>query len=117
VVLSLPRFRFEAAFRLKEALSAMGMPGAFVNGQADLSGMNGGREPLFIQDVIHKAFIAVGEKGTEAAAATAVPVAGRSAPPQDTLYVSADRPFFFWVRDVPTGAILFAGRVRDPSLR
>ncbi len=111
VILSLPRFRFETPIDLKEALSALGMPVAFT-GAADFSGINA-RESLYLQAVLHTAFIAVAEKGTEAAAATAV-VVGRASLPQG-LNVQVDRPFLFFVRDEPTGAILFMGRVSDPS--
>ena len=62
--------------------------------------------------MLHKAFIAVAEKGTEAAAATAV-VVGRTSLPQG-LNIVFNRPFLFFVRDEPTGAILFQGRVSDP---
>ena len=68
---------------------------------------------LFIQDVVHQAFVAVDEKGTEAAAATAVIVGETSAPPPATLAI--DRPFVFAIIDRPTGATLFIGRVLDPS--
>jgi serpin B len=111
VILSMPRFRFETPIDLKDALSALGMPIAF-SSSADFTGINadGG---LYLQAVLHKAFIAVAEKGTEAAAATAV-VVGRTSLPQG-LNVFANRPFLFFVRDEPTGAILFMGRVADPS--
>jgi serpin B len=69
---------------------------------------------LYIQDVIHEAFIAVDEDGTEAAAATAV-VVGRTSAPQDVVELTVDRPFLFAIRDNDTGAILFLGRVVDPS--
>jgi serpin B len=69
---------------------------------------------VFIGDVLHKAFVSVDESGTEAAAATAVIGVGTAAPLQPTA-IRADRPFFFAIRDVPTGAIIFAGRVADPS--
>jgi serpin B len=111
VILGMPRFRFETPIDLKDALSALGMPIAFTE-RADFSGIHaaGG---LLIQAVLHKAFIAVAEKGTEAAAATAV-VVGRTSLPTG-LNVQVDRPFLFFVRDEPTGAILFQGRVADPS--
>ena len=111
VSLGLPRFKFEAGVSLKQALMAMGMQTAFGAG-ADLSGIDGTRS-LVIQDVIHKAFIAVAEKGTEAAAATAV-VVGRTSAPQVELRLTVDRPFLFFLRDEPTGAILFMGRVLAP---
>jgi serpin B len=69
---------------------------------------------LYISKVVHQANIAVDEKGTEASAATAVMmVAGLAPSNQVTLHV--DRPFIFAVRDTSTGAILFLGRVVDPS--
>lgn len=112
VIVNLPRFKFDFALSLRPALSALGMPVAFVDGAADFSGIS--PESLHIQAVVHKAFIAVAEKGTEAAAATAV-VIGRESAPQGLL-VNADRPFLFFLRDEPTGALLFMGRVMDPSL-
>jgi serpin B len=81
-------------------------------GAADLSGMNG-TGGLFIQDVVHHAFVAVDENGTEAAAATAVIVGETSTPPLATLTI--DRPFVFAIIDRPTGATLFIGRVLDPA--
>jgi serpin B len=111
VALTMPKFEFESAFYLEEALSAMGMPDAF-SGDADFSGITGNRD-LFIEDVIHKAFVSVDESGTEAAAATAV-VFLESAP-VEPIEVTVDRPFIFLIRDIETGVILFVGRVVDPS--
>jgi serpin B len=108
----MPRFKFETPAALKPMLEALGMKQAFLPGAADFSGMDGTRT-LYIQAVLHKAFIAVAEKGTEAAAATAV-VAGRTSAPLDVLRLTVDRPFLFFLRDEPTGAILFMGRVVDP---
>ena len=89
----------------------MGMPIAFVEAEADFSGMNGdGR--LFIKDVVHKAFVAVDEAGTEAAAATAVIVSIVSE--RQRVEVNVDRPFVFLIRDIETGTILFVGRVLSP---
>jgi serpin B len=112
VVLTLPRFEFEAGFKLGASLAAMGMPLAFVP-QADFSGMTPGGE-LFVSDVIHRATISVGELGTEAAAATAG-VMPPSAIPEDLVTVRGDRPFLFVIRDLQTGTTLFLGRVVDPS--
>jgi serpin B len=105
----MPRFRFATSVALRDVLSALGMPEAFTEG-ADFSGIDGMRD-LFVQAVIHKAIIAVDEKGTTAAAATGVSVGTTSLPP--TLVV--DRPFLFFIRHNPTGAIVFQGRVVDPS--
>jgi serpin B len=68
---------------------------------------------LFIKDVIHKAFVAVDEEGTEAAAATAV-VIDLTAAPEPPIVVTVDRPFILLIRDIETGTILFLGRVVDP---
>ena len=95
-----------------KALSDLGMGLAFTE-NADLSGMTGNRE-LFIHEVLHKAFVAVDEAGTEAAAATAV-IVGVTSVPLEPLAVAVDRPFVFLIRDIQTGAILFVGRVVDPS--
>lgn len=112
IELSLPKFEFRSRFYMEKVLSALGMVDAFDPGLADLSGMTGSRE-LFIGFVIHEAFVAVNEKGTEAAAATAV--GGElGAAPDPVPMVTIDRPFVFLIRDDVTGAILFAGRVLDP---
>ena len=112
VDLRMPKFKVESEFGLKETLSAMGMPIAFTD-EADFSGMNGKRE-LVIKDVVHKAYVAVDENGTEAAAATGV-VVGVTSAPGDTVEVTIDHPFIFFIRDIQTGAILFVGRVTEPG--
>jgi len=110
VHLTMPKFTYESRFGLKETLAAMGMPAAF--SAADFSGMDGTRS-LFIENVYHKAFVSVDEAGTEAAAATAVVVARAApTPPKE---VTVDRPFVFVIGDIETSAILFVGRVLDPS--
>jgi serpin B len=108
VMVQLPRFKLEAEFYLGSTLAALGMPLAF-SSQADFSGMDDARN-LFIDEVIHKAFIEVNEEGTEAAAATAVGMRTTSMPPQFV----ADRPFIFLIRENLTGTILFVGRVTNP---
>jgi serpin B len=112
VNLGLPKFQFEASFSLSEILKAMGMPAAFDD--ADFSGMTGTRG-LAISEVIHKAFIAVDEEGTEAAAATAVIMVEAMAMPEEPVRLTIDRPFIFLIRDRTTGTILFIGRVLEPS--
>ncbi len=116
VVLSLPKFKMTRQFQLKDVLSGMGMASAFGR-TADFSGMST-EDRLHIQDVIHKAFIDVDEKGTEAAAATAVVVGVRTAalPGQaERVVFRADHPFLFVIRENRTGVILFAGRVENPT--
>jgi serine protease inhibitor len=109
VMVQLPKFKLETDFYLGSTLASLGMPMAFSQ-QADFSGMNGSRN-LFIDEVIHKAFVEVNEEGTEAAAATAVGIRTTSMPPQFV----ADHPFLFLIRENSTGTILFIGRVTDPS--
>jgi serpin B len=112
VDVTLPRFKITAQFMLNDTLQEMGMRDAFVFGKADFSGM-ATREKLFISAVVHKAFVDVNEKGTEAAAATGVGVGTLSLPPPATF--RADHPFLFLIRDNVTGSILFMGRLADPQ--
>jgi serpin B len=112
VRLTMPKFEYDASLELGQTLIEMGMPAAFGLGTADFSGMDGTRN-LAIGEVVHKAFVAVDEAGTEAAAATAVMML-ESAAPDQPLEVTVDRPFVFLIRDVQSGTILFLGRVLDP---
>jgi serpin B len=112
VALTMPKFEFDSEFSLKDTLAGMGMPIAFTE-NADFSGMTGKRE-LSISDVMHKAFVAVDEAGTEAAAATAVDMT-LTAVPEPSVEVTIDHPFIFLIRDIETGAILFVGRVLNPG--
>lgn len=105
--LSLPRFTARTHLDLDETLAAMGMPTAFGAG-ADFSGMTD-QADLFIQAVEHEAVVEVDEEGTRAAAGSGVAMADSHGPT-----IAVDRPFLFLVRDEPTGAILFLGRVTDP---
>jgi serpin B len=113
VMLALPKFQFESEFGLRDQLMALGMKDAFDADAADFSGMTEKRD-LYISAVIHKAFVAVDEKGTEAAAATAVIMEAASARMSDVT-LTIDRPFIFLIRDIPTGQILFVGRVLNPA--
>lgn len=114
VRVSLPRFEFEYATDLVPPLKALGMERAFDRTAADLTGIappSDGGDRLFVGDVRHDAHVAVDEVGTEAVAATGATVQFSSMPPS----VDANRPFLFFVRDRPTDAVLFAGRVVDPN--
>ena len=113
VSLTFPKFSIETKAQLADVLAALGMPSAF-DERADFSGITAA-EKLQISDVIHQANIDVDEKGTEAAAATAVVMRATSMP-AEPVTVRVDRPFLFALRDVPSGAILFLGRVADPSI-
>jgi serpin B len=111
VKLALPRFKIESSHdALPEVLKEMGIRKAFVLNDADFTGITGDY-PLFISKVIQKAVIDVNEKGTEAAAATAI-VAEPGAEFTGVRFV-VDRPFLFLLRDNRSGAILFLGRVCD----
>ncbi len=112
VNVSLPKFRLTGEFELKSALSALGMTDAF-HSTADFSGMTGTRD-LMISAVVHKAFVEVEEKGTEAAAATGV-IMSRALAVVQPIVFRADRPFFFLIRDLRTGSILFLGRMVRPE--
>ena len=109
LLLSMPKFQYYASLRLNDSLSTLGMSDAFDAGRADFSGMTG-QSNLFIAHVVHKAFVAVDEKGTEAAAATGVVTELTSMPVSLTL----NRPFIFVIRDGESGAVLFVGRLLDP---
>jgi len=96
-------------FRLDDTLQSMGMVDAF--GSADFSGMDGTKS-LYIGAVLHKAFVAVNEEGTEAAAATAVMMTRGLPAPSPVFRV--DHPFIFMIRENHMGSILFLGRVVNP---
>lgn len=122
VDLYLPKFKFEPpTIALAENLKALGMENAFDQpaGSANF-GRIAPRKPndyLAISQVFHKTFIAVDEKGTEAAAATAVAMvtmARMQSPPPKPIEVKVDRPFVYAIQHIPSGACLFLGRVTDP---
>lgn len=118
VNLTMPKFEFESQLSLTDALNTMGMSNAFSGRKADFSGMDGqscvtGNACLFISGVFHKAFVAVDEEGTEAAAATVEIFVLVGVKPSD-VRVEVDRPFIFLIRDRATGTILFVGRFEEP---
>jgi len=110
VQVSLPRFKMTCEFSLKRELAALGLELAFTP-KANFSGMDGKRE-LYLSDMVHKAFVDVNEKGTEAAAATGVIV--RTLSIERITEFRADRPFVFLIRDRKSGSVLFLGRVMNP---
>ena len=110
-----PKFGFESEFSLSSVLRQLGMKAAFDGQMADFSGIDGTRE-LSISDVIHKAFVSVDEKGTEAAAATLIGIptsADNPYPPR--LVIQIDHPFVFMIRENVSGTILFMGKIVDPG--
>lgn len=124
----MPRFKMESAHEMSKVLKELGMMRAFISpdqpGGAQFEGMSSSEDPaqqLYIGAVLHKAWVEVTEKGTEAAAATAVLMApGASAQPPKMVpfnpTVRADRPFLFVIRDMKSGLILFVGRVVEPKM-
>jgi len=114
VHVTIPKFSVKGStVHLKDTLVALGMTDAFDVNAADFSKMST-QQQLYVGDVLHQAFVSVDEKGTEAAAATAV-IMKLGAAPGDPVTIDANRPFFFFVRDIPTNTVLFVGRVVDPS--
>ena len=113
VNLSMPKFKVESRFEMKKALMDMGIKAAFSK-SADFSKMNG-KSNLLIDEVIHKSFIEVSEKGTEAAAATAVVVREKSMVMKDNPKVVINRPFVFVIRENKNNAILFIGKYVKPE--
>jgi serpin B len=113
VDLSMPKFDFESTLNGKDPLQSLGMAEAFDPDAADYSGITE-VEKLYISEVLHKATITVDEEGTEAAAATAVIFATKSAMPEEPIALVIDRPFLFLIQHQPTGTILFMGHVLQP---
>jgi serpin B len=113
VKVSIPKFMLSATADLAKVLESLGMSRAFRPDQADFSGITGDRE-FVISAVVHKAFVEVEERGTEAAAATAVVGVRSSAMPRPIPTFRADHPFLFLIRDRESGAILFIGRLARP---
>ena len=114
VIVAIPKARMTQEFSLADTLAAMGMKTAFSDG-ADFSGMDG-KKDLSISAVLHKSFVDIDERGTEAAAATGVVVGVTSMPvAEEPKRFIADHPFVFLIRDTKTGAIIFIGRMMDPK--
>jgi serpin B len=107
----IPKFTFETEYTLNDLLIDMGMVDAFTPWVANFSKMDGTND-LFISKVLHKAFIEVNEEGTEAAAAPVI-IIELTAILTDNF--TADHPFVFLIQHKDTGAILFTGKVMDPS--
>jgi len=114
VQLGLPKFKAEQGFELSDNLKGLGMVQAFDYGRADFSSMAEEGDELFIDHVKHRTIVDVSEKGTEAAAVTAVAVESGAAPPSEPIVMNINRPFFFAIEDRDTGTWLFMGSVLNP---
>ncbi len=108
VNVTIPKFKIEAEYELKEQLSKLGMRQVFTP-EADLSGIDG-KKDLEVSKVIHKAVVEVNEEGSEAAAATAIIVEERVAVVYE---FRVDHPFMFFIRDNRNGMILFVGLINE----
>ena len=116
-VLELPKFKTEYSSSMKDILISMGIKEAFNSNSADFSKIvtivDGGI--VYISEVVHKTYIDVNEKGTEAAAATSVGMSATSAPqPEEMFEMIVDRPFVFTIDDKESGEILFIGAIINP---
>ncbi len=114
VEIKLPRFTYEYEIMLNDVLTTMGMGVAFT-GAADFTGINAGGG-LQIDYVKHKSFIEVNEEGTEAAAVTVVAIEVTSVGGSNNRQFVVDRPFMYAITERSTGAVLFLGTVKNPSL-
>ena len=118
VVVKMPRIQFELNCLLNEPLINLGMQSAFKPDIADFSRIDGAKD-LFISKVIHKTYIDLDEEGTEAAAVTAVEfettaiINGREDKP---IFFVANRPFIYAITEKSTGAVLFIGKMLDPTV-
>ncbi|OGL38754.1 MAG: hypothetical protein A2042_09755 [Candidatus Schekmanbacteria bacterium GWA2_38_11] len=114
----LPKFTFDSKYSLGENLQEMGMSSAFIPpskpGGADFSGISGQKD-LYIDLIIHQAFVDVNEEGTEAAAATGISFTTESAEPTVVPEFRADHPFIFFIQSQGTENILFMGKVVNPA--
>ena len=118
VELGLPKLdtTFGAA-ELRDPLVQLGMARAFDSGRAQFDAMadpSQARGPLYIDSVLHKTRLKIDEKGTEAAAATMVGMAGCMPNPNRFI---CDRPYLVAIVDEPSGALLFLGEIEDPRSR
>jgi serpin B len=119
VSIKLPKFSFTTeSIKLKEVFEGLGMVQPFDDEQADFYGMCQSPprgERLYIAEILHKAMMAVDENGVEAAAATAVIMAGNTSVPPTPISMVVDKPFVVAIVDEPTGSLLFLGRIQDPG--
>ncbi|XP_015616183.3 putative serpin-Z5 [Oryza sativa Japonica Group] len=119
--LKLPKFKLTFSGDIAGVLRGLGLDATFSDGEADFSKMvedDGGRRPLSMRSLVHKAVIEVNEEGTEAAASAINMVCGMSMTPEPRpvpVDFVADHPFAFFVIEETTGAVVFAGHVLDPS--
>jgi len=117
VIVSVPKFEMNTKYILNEPLATLGMTDVFSPEDADLSGITGqaGGQGLHVSTATQDAYVRVDEEGTEAAAVTTITVAWVMEHQPYTPRFTADHPFLFLIQDDESGAILFMGRVSDPT--
>jgi serpin B len=122
VILSIPKFQIDSEFQLKNDLMLLGMSTGFDANKADFTGIaSDPHRPIYIGAIVHKAYIGIDEKGTEATAATTALVSlsggieAPQPPPPPPVRFIADHPFIYLIRSNGNGEILFMGRVADPT--
>ncbi len=117
VLVHFPKFEITSAFNLSDTLISMGMASAFSAKDANFSGIAPrNNDPLYLSSFIHKAFVEVNEQGTQASAATLNTVQDAVSVGEPVLPVfRADHPFIFLIQENQTGAILFMGRLLEPT--
>ncbi len=113
-IIEIPKFELEYKIQLNDVLTLLGMGIAFDPYWADFTKLYAGPENAFISEVLHKTYLKVDEKGTEAAAATSVTISFTSV--GDEFYFKANRPFLFMIRENHSNTILFIGKMSTPSL-
>ena len=112
VTVEIPKFEFETEYNLKSPLQSLGVHDAFDKNSANFQGITD--EQVYLAKAAHKAFVNVNEKGTEAAAITALVARATSGPPEPVAEFVADHPFMFVIQEKETGEILFIGRLVNP---
>ena len=116
VDMTLPKFSADSRFELATILQKMGMASAFDPTTADLSGITTDQR-LWVDKVVHEANIDVDENGTTAAAVTVVSGRGGAGEPPPSTTFHIDKPFLYLIQENTTGAVLFMGRIDDPSAK
>lgn len=116
-ILKMPKFKIKHKIvNLSEQLENMGLVTAFTPSPANFTKVfEGNHPPLMISRIIHEALVEVDEKGTEAAAATVIEMVVTSVPSGPTI-ITLDKPFYFLIKEKSSGAVLFMGKLGNPSL-
>ncbi|CAK8673081.1 unnamed protein product [Clavelina lepadiformis] len=112
VLLTLPKFSMTQRYDMKSVLNNLGIRNIFDAGTSELSLISPAEKNLYVSDFVHKAFIKVNEEGSEAAAASAIVVSGRSAGPRS---ITVDKPFIYGIYSARAKAFLFMGKIERPE--